>query len=533
MDNLSLVKSILDKKNKIAESNSQISIWNYWYQGYVPTFHPYKIYQGNNTVDRCLLSMHMAKKVCEDWASLLMNEKVLIGVFSQDLLNKVLLDIDFYNKANKSVEYGFALSMAALVIDIEDLEIELEEGKVFGDVNVTQDTKVTLSIYSALKIVPITFRNGHVIECAFVQENTDTKKITLHTIDKETKTYNIIVFTLDKENGITSCYQINTKSKRPFFAIIHPQLVNNFDMDSQYPISIFANAIDTLKAIDIMFDSYTNEFNLGRKRIFVSGELDTVDKETGIVKKAFDPKDVVIHQLPPSVSSTGESKPLIYEANGQLRAAEHSQAIQDMLNFFSSQCELGVDYYRFEKGRVMTATQVISEKSDTFRNLKKQEGIFEVALNTIIKSLMYAYNEFTLNNEKFEDIETVEINFDDSIIEDKNTEKANDQKDVEFGAMSLVAYRMKWYAEDEETAIESMKKIYGDANFLKRLANFTPYLIQGVLTPLEFVKVVYIDVKGEAEQKALANEINQAIKSSNTVFGDGVDASNIYNPPTE
>ena len=103
-NNESLVKMILDRKGKIAESNSFVSIWNCWYQGFVPDFHPYKIYHGNSTIDMCLLSMHMAKKVCQDWASLIMNEKVSIGVSNQDLLEKLLMQIDFYNKANKSVK---------------------------------------------------------------------------------------------------------------------------------------------------------------------------------------------------------------------------------------------------------------------------------------------------------------------------------------------------------------------------------------------------------------------------------------------
>ena len=35
-------------------------------------------------------------------------------------------------------------------------------------------------------------------------------------------------------------------------------------------IAIFANAIDTLKKLDMEFDSYCNEFDLGRKRILVA-----------------------------------------------------------------------------------------------------------------------------------------------------------------------------------------------------------------------------------------------------------------------
>lgn len=42
--------------------------------------------------------------------------------------------------------------------------------------------------------------------------------------------------------------------------------------------------------------------------------------------------------------------------------------------------------------------------------------------------------------------------FKDSILVDDETERQNDRADVSLGAMQLWEYRMKHYAEDEETA---------------------------------------------------------------------------------
>lgn len=550
MDSTALIKTILSDKRTLAQPNSYISMWNSWYKGKVPSFHRYYIYNGDKKTFLTRLSMKMAKKSCEDWASLLMNEKVSIGVKSQDLLNEELMSIDFYNKTNQSVEYGFALSMAGLTVEINDLVIEFPEDdqkkltyqdvraldlknndfEEIGTLKITEKTNIGLSVYSAKKIVPITFENGKCVECAFVQENTQYTQITAHLRNSNGKYLVLVAKVNNKSNTVEEKYAFEVDY--PLFAIVHPQIVNNIEIDDPYPISIFANAIDTLKGIDLMFDSYANEFNLGRKRIFVSTEMDQIDKETGKTKRNFDPNDVVIHQIPAATDAAGNPKPLIYEANGSLRAPEHSQAIQDMLNYYSSQVGLGVDYYRFEKGRVQTATQVISEKSDTFRNLKKHEGVFEKALHTILTALMYAHNEFTLSSKKYEDIEAITIKFDDSIIEDKNTEKTSDQKDIDIGAMSLVAYRMKWMAEDEETAKKAMKEIYGDANLIKRLQNFTPYLTQGTMTPLQFVKNVYLDITQESEQIKLAEEIKASLKASTEVLTDE-DIPGLYNPPEE
>ena len=57
----------------------------------------------------------------------------------------------------------------------------------------------------------------------------------------------------------------------------------------------------------------------------------------------------------------------------------------------------------------------------------------------------------TLGNAVDPDTE-ITIDFDDSIIEDKQSERQQDRQDVAMGAMTLLDYRMKWYQEDAEEA---------------------------------------------------------------------------------
>ena len=51
---------------------------------------------------------------------------------------------------------------------------------------------------------------------------------------------------------------------------------------------------------------------------------------------------------------------------------------------------------------------------------------------------------------------TVTIAFDDSIIEDKTTERQSDRQDVSMGVMSLAEYRAKWYGETPEQAQKNL-----------------------------------------------------------------------------
>ena len=312
----------------------------------------------------------------------------------------------------------------------------------------------------------------------------------------------------------------HTNSKTPWFVLIHPRTTNNIDIDSPLPISIFANSIDTLKSIDTKYDSYNIEFQQGKKRTYVSADFSVINKENGDVENTFDPNDTVIYQLPATVGIDGKEKNLIVNVTDALRAAEHSQALQDELNYLSKQVGLGVDYYRFEKGRVMTATQVISEKSDTFRNMRKHEAILEAALITLIRSIMFASTSFT--NLKFSKIDQVEIHFDDSIIEDKNTEKDADRKDMEAGIMSKLEFRMKWYGEDEETAKKNMEKSFGDPELLSRINAYGSALAMGTISTEEFVNQVYKDY--DDAKKA---EIIEELKAQGKITEEDL---NLYDP---
>ena len=56
----------------------RIALWRSWYEGEVPHFHSYRVYNGQKRVLCRRAGLGMAKKVCEDWANLLMNERVRI-----------------------------------------------------------------------------------------------------------------------------------------------------------------------------------------------------------------------------------------------------------------------------------------------------------------------------------------------------------------------------------------------------------------------------------------------------------------------
>ena len=224
-------------------------------------------------------------------------------------------------------------------------------------------------------------------------------------------------------------------------------IVNNMDPDSPMGVAVFANAIDQLRGIDIAYDSYVNEFVLGKKRIFVAPEMLSMGSDGSPV---FDPNDVTFYQLPEDSLKEGEA---IREVNMEIRAEAHSRAMNDFLNILSVKCGFGTEHYRFEKGSIQTATQVISENSDLYKTIVKHEIILEDVLKELTGIIIRLGNVLGAGlNEGAEVI----VDFDDSIIEDTATERKEDRLDVSMGVMRLEEYRAKYYGETEEEAAKNL-----------------------------------------------------------------------------
>ena len=234
--------------------------------------------------------------------------------------------------------------------------------------------------------------------------------------------------------------EVVTGSELPYFQIITPNIVNNVDLSSPMGISVFANAIDNLQNIDLVFDAYDNEFRLGKKRVLVPLTLtQTTMAESGVTKPVFDDNDVEFY-----VIDTGEQNTQkIEEMNGALRYDAFEAGIKTAINLAAYKCGFGENRYRFESGTAMTATQVISQDSDLFRNLKKHELVLDAALQGLIKAIAQMAGI---------GIGEITIEFDDSIIEDEDKERQRFMQEIREGLRQPWEYRVKYFGEAEEQA---------------------------------------------------------------------------------
>lgn len=451
-----VIQKITGSKGKLYDMGSYIANWLEWYTGDVKAFHNYTIYNGKNQVAMKRLTLNMAKRVCEDWANLLLNEKTDITIadkHSQEVVQKALEDCRFWQKGNEGIEKSFALGCGAFIVVVDSIGIA-EDGSLVD----TSKSKCKVKFVNATKIIPITFEDEEITECAFINVNSGNTYISLH-LKNEQGNYEIHNITCKGEGDNLSFVDeddhiiFDTQSPLPWFAILKPNIANNIDINSPLGVSIFANAINNLKEIDLVFDSYANEFILGKKRIFINAKDWAVNAKTGEQYDVFDSNDVVIYTLP----EADDGKQIITDSTQTLRVADHITALQNQLNLFGYKCGLGTEHYKFDGSGIATATQVVSVNSEMFRNIKKHEIIVEQTLIAIVKAMLYAINTFTA--ETVNPLAEVTIKFDDSIIVDESTERTQDLVDVNAGIMSKVEYRMKWYNEDEITATRKIEEM--------------------------------------------------------------------------
>ncbi|MDD4608955.1 MAG: phage portal protein [Bacteroidaceae bacterium] len=427
---------------------SHIKKWQKWYKGYVPAFHDYRQYNGRKKVNRTRKTLNMAKTVSEDWANLTLNEKVDIVIDDEKLseeIHRTLNDNDFFVRSNQLAELTFALGTGAFV--------------EYMDAN----GNVIIDYIRAGMIYPLSWDNGKIKECAFASEITLEKQkkvyLNIHRLNEsgnyvvENKMFNRQGNNLtltEIPEGVAE--EVDTKSSVPRFQIIKPNIVNNVDLDSPMGISVYANALDQLEGCDLVYDSYCNEFRLGKKRVIVPTSMaQMLMEEDGAVTPLFDDNDTEFY----AVNLGKDSEQKLHEINMEIRADAHDKGITKALALLSYKCGMGSNRYQFEASGVKTATEVISEDSDLLQSLKKHELILESALFDMTKaiaSLLGAHTEFD-----------VTINFDDSIIEDVNAEKQRFLQEIRDGVRQKWEYRVRFFGEDEDTAKEMVAQ--GDTEY--------------------------------------------------------------------
>jgi A118 family predicted phage portal protein len=314
------------------------------------------------------------------------------------------------------------------------------------------ESRMLVRRYDARMVLPLTYDDDGVTECAFVTQATKAGRridqLQLHV--KEDGTYRIR--TLVWEDGRPAEFddilpELDTRCGTPTFALVKPAIDNTCVDMTPYGMSIFHDALGAVQAVDVCFDSIYNEIDLSKMRIFIGDMLIDAqpDGKGGVQTIPFGDDDVIFRKI------TSNSDKLIETFAPPLRTEAQLAAYHAAWETLGDLTGFGIDYFTANSVRegVRTATEVASDNSQLMRSIHKHENALEASIVTIARAIVSCGQEFL--DCPAGDPGTITVNFDDSIITDSGAEKAQDMLELDR-TLNPWEYRVKWYGETEEEA---------------------------------------------------------------------------------
>jgi A118 family predicted phage portal protein len=421
---------------------------------------------GINGGTRKISQMNAAKLVCHELLNLTFSKEVDISI-SDKIIKKHVDDIlqsgGFWKAFPELLERNYVLGGAAIKAYIDKNKIRLDFVPAtrfiptsWDDVRITAGIFVS-SVTKGAKSYNLyewhTFENGvEIIENHLYRMNTGTESAVKCRLSE-------VYPNLEERIEITGL-------SAPTFAYFKPNAANNIDFDTPLGISVFANAIDTLKALDVVFDSLQREFILGKKRIIVpTSAIQKEFDDDGKSRRWFDTSDEVYQAF-----KTDDSEDLkIIDNTVDLRIDEHIKAINSLLDVLCAQTGLSVGTLSFDSVQgVKTATEIISQNSQSYRTVAGHQNLIREALEGVITAIVeLSINLGIITKTDYK----INIKFDDSIITDKNADIQNAILLLKAGLLSKTDAMIKIFGYDEKTAKNKAQKIIDESRI-----NFEPLI---------------------------------------------------------
>lgn len=424
----------------------------------------YITYHDEYNSEHKLYTLGMAKRLCEDWASVISSEQdeiVTDKKQNKTYVESIVKELRLKQNLPECVEIASWSGTCGAIIRLFNIKV------VGGVLQKTDKTRQELIKVNAKNIIPLRIENGIVKEVAFVSDSVVNGEkaiyIELHELTDEG--YKISNIYLNAKNGKEMIKdgvlgEYETKSFIPLFSLLVPPKTNSIENNNGLGMSIYADALDQIEACDITYNNFVMDYYLGGKKVFynkkvVGTKQIKIKKEDGtydIKEVPVYPDDVTKQQW--KVIGDGmdniNDDPMIHEYNPTLRITEDKDGVQFALDTLSFKGGFGTKYYQFNGSTVVTATQYMGDRQDLVQNAKKfRDNLNEFTAGIIKASLLIGR---MLLGENVTEECNVEIANVDGFLTDTESLKNEYRQEIAMGIRQRYEYRMKFFGEDEETA---------------------------------------------------------------------------------
>jgi len=426
------------KENKVIYKNKFPDIQYYTSEGTIRT--------------RPFHSLNVSKVVARKLSKLVFNDGCTISLDdpkANEFLQGVFKDNKFRKNFGEELEAGYAIG-----------------GLVMRPYVDTKTNKIKISFCRADTFYPLQSNTNDISEAAIATVTQQTEgRITVyytllefHEWDNGTYVIRNELYRSEEQSQVGVKVPLGTLDKykdmqqetrlegftRPLFVYIKLAGKNNVDVDSPLSLGVIDNAKRQLMDINDKYDEFMWEIEEARRKILASDHFFKVRyDEKGNPIRRFDSKTSVFQRLK-------SDEPFIDEFAPSLRSSEFIESINFILRIIELQTGFSSGTFSFDGQSVKTATEIISENSETFSTRSDNVLLVEEALKELITTifeLASAYKLFELSKKL-----GINIDFDDGVFESQDAKADYYSKLVTAGLSSKLNAIQKLMGVTEKEA---------------------------------------------------------------------------------
>lgn len=247
---------------------------------------------------------------------------------------------------------------------------------------------------------------------------------------------------------------------RPLFTYLKTPGMNNKDINSPLGLSIFDNAKTTIDFINRTYDEFMWEVKMGQRRVLVPEQMTQlkVQDEQGDItfKRRFDVEQNVYMQIAAGNMDSGN----IADLTTPIRSSDYISAIAEGLKLFEMQIGVSNGMFTFDGQGVKTATEIVSENSDTYQMRNSIVALVEQSIRELCVSMCELGKAVGLYKGTIPELDDISVNLDDGVFTDRHAELDYWAKMVAAGLVPKTMAIEKTLNVTEEQA----KEIYQSIN---------------------------------------------------------------------
>ncbi|SFC82910.1 phage portal protein, putative, A118 family [Streptococcus gallolyticus] len=432
------LNSILDHP-KIAVSQEEYSRIQHNLIYYQSKFDDIKYINTDGDIKRRKLNhLPIARTAAKKIASLVYNEQAEI-TSDNEKVNEFLtktLDNDRFNKNfERYLESALALGGLAMrpYVDGDNIRVAFVQAPVFLPLQSnTQDVSSAAILTKTIKSegrknVYYTLVEFHEWVTADGSEQGSTKDKSYYRITNELYKSDISD-ALGQRVNLSELYPdlepvtLFKDLSRPLFTYLKTPGMNNKDINSPLGLSIFDNAKTTIDFINRTYDEFMWEVKMGQRRVIIPEQMTkmAVQNQDGTItfKRRFDVEQNVYTQL----GGGNMDATAIKDLTTPIRSNDYITAISEGLKLFEMQVGVSTGMFSFDGKSMKTATEVVSENSDTYQMRNSIAALVEQAIKELCVSICELGKAVGLYTGDIPELKDISVNLDDGVFTDRKAE---------------------------------------------------------------------------------------------------------------